>query len=506
VQNRRNSIITDLSRIKYEAERFLINGAFDLFEEARFLANLEPHCCSTEVAYNKLILSCWGEDWSRSWRVTGCETGENILRLHCTKQMGRRTCIVEWQRGQMAGDISANRAQFTEKIAAMIEANLSGVMVERGTTQRDDYRHLTGVHTRLILKERNATIAGIAIGQHESPAHIEATLSAGIIWLHELRDRGARIKQLLIFLPKSGALTIACRLVYIRLEGVQIKLYEIDEEERSLMPLEPFDQADLADKLQRAAHRADWSLGQNESPAVKNLLAEVKQLAPDAIDEYRRGGWLYLSIRGLTFARISTRQAKVEFGLERPRIKLNEENRSDFEALLLRLNERRRAGNTDRRDELFRQQPERWLEAALCKEVTAIEPLLDGRFAYRQVPAYRGEERSYIDVLTATRSGRLVVIELKVSEDAEFPFQGLDYWSRVDWHKQRGDFQKRGYFDGLRPTDEAPLLYLVAPLFRFHATTKMLAAAISSTIPVYRIGINEDWRTGIRVLLHERLN
>ena len=135
-----------------------------------------------------------------------------------------------------------------------------------------------------------------------------------------------------------------------------------------------------------------------------------------------------------------------------------------------------------------------------------LDPLLDARFAYRQVPAYRGEERSFIDVLTATSNGRLVVIELKVSEDAEFPFQGLDYWSRVDWHRRRGDFQRRGYFEGLALTDEAPLLYLVAPLFRLHATTKMLASAISSKIPVFRIGINDDWRSAIRVLLHERLN
>jgi hypothetical protein len=50
------------------------------------------------------------------------------------------------------------------------------------------------------------------------------------------------------------------------------------------------------------------------------------------------------------------------------------------------------------------------------------------------------------------------------------------------------------------------MIYLVAPLFRFHATTRLIAGSISDRAPVYRIGINEDWRAGVRVLLSERLN
>ena len=506
MQNRQNVIVRDLGLIKYEVERFVLDGAFDLYEEERLISTIEPDCLSLEIVYNKLILSCWGAGWSRSWRVTGGEIAANFIHLHCTKQMGRTACVVELRRGQRSVDAAASRSQFSARIGAVIEANLPKITVERVITQRDDYRHLSGIHTRLMLNERHTTIAGIAIGANESQTHIDTTLSAGIIWLNELRDRGTRVNQLMIFLPHGCAFTIACRLVYARLQGVDIRLYEIDEERQAVSPLAAFDQADLTVKLQRAAQRADWSQEQNSSPQLKTVLEEVKQLAPGVIDEHKRGGWLYLSIRGLTFARISTKQVKIEFGLERPRSKLTAENRTDFDALLRRIHERRRAENSNRSDELFRLQPERWLESLLCNNVSAIDALLDARFAYRQVPAYRGEERSFIDVLTVTRAGRLVVIELKVSEDAEFPFQGLDYWSRVDWHRRRGDFQKRGYFDGVQLTDEAPLLYLVAPLFRFHATTKLLAGSLSSHIPVYRIGINEDWRSGIKVLLHERLN
>src|SRR5262249_55134983 len=152
--------------------------------------------------------------------------------------------------------------------------NLPGITVERLTLRRDDYRHLSGVHTRLILKERQATIAAVAIGQIELPAHIDATLSAGIIWLNELRNRGRRVNQLMIFLPSGCALPIACRLVYVHLEGVTIRLYEIDEEQRRLTPVVPFDQADLADKLQQASRRADWSQHLNKSLILKERLTQ----------------------------------------------------------------------------------------------------------------------------------------------------------------------------------------------------------------------------------------
>jgi hypothetical protein len=167
---------------------------------------------------------------------------------------------------------------------------------------------------------------------------------------------------------------------------------------------------------------------------------------------------------------------------------------------------KRDAGSDFRNDPIFRSQSERWLESITRRDVSVIDASLDGRYSYSQVPAYRGQQRSYIDLLAVTREGRLVVIELKVAEDSEFPFQGLDYWLRVEWHRLRDDFLRRGYFKGVTLADAAPMIYLVAPLFRFHATTRLIAGSISDRAPVYRIGINEDWRAGVRVLLSERLN
>ena len=505
--NRANRFKTeDGSRIKYELERFFIGGAFDLCEDERLVARLEPVCCIVEISYGKLVLSCWNEAWSHSWRVVGCEALDQSLRLFCTKQMGRVQCVLVLRRGQAKENAAESRAEFLNKIATLIEANLADFQVEQAVLARHDSRHLSGVHTRLIIKERGNTIAAVAAGEGETQDYIDASLSEALIWLEELRGRGRKVNRLALFVPSGKASTIACRLTCVKMAGVKISLYEVDEALKNIRPVAAFDQADLSDKLKRASHRAEWSKPGAPSCETVGLLNRAKQLAPHALETCQRSGWIYLSIRGLTFARISLNKASVEFGLNRPRKKLDDSNRAELDDLISLIYTERKADSQNRGDPIFRSQAERWLEAIIRNDVSVIDPTLDGRFVYSQVPAYRGEQRSFIDLLTTTQSGRLVVIELKVSEDAEFPFQGLDYWMRIDWHRRRGDFERRGYFKGLTLTDEPPLIYLVAPLFRFHATTKFLAGKISHQAPVYRIGINEDWRRQLRVLVSERLN
>ncbi len=504
---RQNKTITDdAMRIKYETERFFADGAFDLYEDVRFIATLEPQCCEVEVIYGKAVLSCWGDGWARSWRIVACNLMADALQFHCTKQLGQVKCVLEFRRGDISSKASVSGLEFARKIASLIETTFPTIKMKQMFTTRDDSRHLSGVYTRLMLNEQRNPIAAVAIGEVELQTQIDATLSAGLIWLEELRCRGVPVKRLMLFVPKGRAFTIACRLVYVQLEGLTISLFEIDEQQRAITPVTAFAQADLIDNLKGAARQARWSQEKSRSADLARLIDDLNSRVANAIDTQERNGWIDLSIRGLSFARISTRQMKVEFGLQAPRKKLTNENRCEFEALILAIVKNRTADVNSRNHEMFRLQAERWLEALIRSDISTIDPTLDSRFVYSQVPAYRGEQRSFIDLLTATRAGRLVVMELKVSEDGELPFQGLDYWIRIDWHRKRGDFERRGYFRGLKLLDAPPLLYLVAPLFRFHATTKLIAGAISSRVPVYRIGINEDWRSKVRVLLSERLN
>jgi len=191
------------------------------------------------------------------------------------------------------------------------------------------------------------------------------------------------------------------------------------------------------------------------------------------------------------------------FGLGAEERVLAGANFANLERLVRSIGEARHAeGPRDNR--FWRLHPERWLESLVVKNICALNDGLDRRWCYSQVPAFSASDRAMIDVLTATRTGRLAVVELKADEDIHLPLQGIDYWSRVAWHHARGEFQKFGYFAGRELSAESPLLMMVAPSLRVHPATDTLLRYISPEIEWVLLGIDERWREKLRVVFTKR--
>lgn len=138
--------------------------------------------------------------------------------------------------------------------------------------------------------------------------------------------------------------------------------------------------------------------------------------------------------------------------------------------------------------------PEGRLEMAIRANVTAIDGTLLAAPVYGQVPAFAGRDRGILDLLAVDSTGRLAVLELKASEDIHLPIQALDYWMRVAWHAERGDFERFGYFPGVRLLPVPPRLLLVSPALHFHPTTEAVLRFFSPSIEVERVGIATEWR------------
>jgi hypothetical protein len=183
--------------------------------------------------------------------------------------------------------------------------------------------------------------------------------------------------------------------------------------------------------------------------------------------------------------------------------RLDDGNAAEFARLVRSIGEvRHPQGPRDHM--LWRLHPERWLESLVIKDVSALDERLDAACVYSQVPAFSASDRAMIDVLTTTRQGRMAILELKAEEDIHLPLQGLDYWSRVEWHRERGEFQRFGYFQGRELTYEPPLLFLVAPALHVHPTTDILLRYVSTEVPWEVVGIDERWREGVRVVFRKR--
>ena len=118
--NRTVTVAEDLSQVRYELELFLVGGEFDLSENERLVATIQGGRATVDLSYNKLILSCWGEEWSRSWRIVDCTVRGESLLLQCTKQMGLSRCVVELRRGAAREAAVLSRAEYASKLASMI--------------------------------------------------------------------------------------------------------------------------------------------------------------------------------------------------------------------------------------------------------------------------------------------------------------------------------------------------------------------------------------------------
>jgi hypothetical protein len=209
--------------------------------------------------------------------------------------------------------------------------------------------------------------------------------------------------------------------------------------------------------------------------------------------------------RGLEFARYEAGvlRAVDDFGNASPVTERPERIGQLTTKRLDELRQFRRPEASDTRHPLYRAQAERWLESLIAEDPARIDPRMDPRHLYSQVPAFSFTDRAVLDLLGATRDGRLVVMELKVDEDLQLLPQALDYWLRVRWHRERGDLESLGYFPGLPLADRPPLLYLVAPGLRFHPATETLLRFVSREVEVIRVGLNETWRQGVRVLFRQ---
>jgi hypothetical protein len=272
-------------------------------------------------------------------------------------------------------------------------------------------------------------------------------------------------------------------MAHLRRDVAQWRLCELDERSGEAQELDCRDSGNIATRL---VHCPDEAAVRER---FGEAIARMEGLAPQAEAAVLATSEIAFRLRGLEFAR--ARVAPVEgwfrtgveivFGVGPEETVLDDENEPRFAEMVRWVDQARQAG-CGSQEPLWRMCPERWLESMVVRDVGALDARLDGRCVYSQVPAFSASDRAMIDVLAATREGRLAVVELKADEDIHLPLQGLDYWSRVRWHQQRGEFQKFGYFAGRELSAEPPLLVLVAPALHIHPTTDTLLRYLAPEI------------------------
>ncbi|MBI4445547.1 MAG: hypothetical protein HY645_06505 [Acidobacteria bacterium] len=228
---------------------------------------------------------------------------------------------------------------------------------------------------------------------------------------------------------------------------------------------------------------------------VPAALQEIKAHFPTLQLTFRRGRWELCHL-GLQVAwQCSGDSCCYEFENPKPFQNLSREVIRSVETIL----HLRRFPPPAMEHPCYKCLPERWLESLILENPKLIHVDFEGP-VFPQVPSKLDGSRRILDLLAVTSNGRLAVIELKVEKSLDIIFQGLEYWERVRHHLRQGDFTREGYFEGRPLSREDPLLYLVCPLFEFHVTMRTIRGLIRCRNVIQCVGINTDWRNGLRVL------
>jgi hypothetical protein len=498
-----------------------------LLESGKLLFDFRLAHYSVNAEHGRCMAHFWSEERNLIRQIVSFTERKGVLRLSVLRMGQARPQTLELvpnRERRQPSERDATRTKYLALLQRVLERQFPEYKVAALRTAMDLERSFGPAYARGLQVRGTGAWAVIAVNAEESPAIIHGILTLGILWLHHCREHppqrsGVRVVEgLRIVVPAGMGAVTAARLAWLNAKAARWELYELDERSEDMWQRE----ADSAGNLQVDwLHAPDAALARERFSAAIETVQQMLPAPQRAQMEIavRGGGEVAFLWHGLEFARARTalaansfsRSIEITFGAGAHTTQLTDANAEDLRALLRQLASRRHAGG-DKRDTLYRMQPERWLESRLRATLDALDLQLDPQPVYAQVPAFSGAEHSLLDLLAVRRDGRLAVVELKASEDLHLALQALDYWMRVRQHCTPGaagaesELQRRGYFPGKILQPVPPLLYLAAPALRIHPATETVLRYFSPQVEWTLAALDERWREQVRTVYRKRSN
>jgi hypothetical protein len=493
-------------------------------EDGKVIFDMRDAKYSLATEHGRCMLHLWSEDRNLVRRVSGTTLRNSVLKLSThrfgqTKPQTLELVVDRDRRTPLSRE--ATRVKYLRVLERVLLRHFPEWKPEGFRTAMDLEKSFGPAYARGSMVQGQKAWAVIAVNDEEPQATVDGILTLGILWLHHCREsgNGRRVYQgLKLVVPRGMATLTLSRMAWLNENISHWELWELDQTGEELGQRDAADHGNLATKLVRTPSQS------SAKERFGDSAAKVMALLPEAMCEVveqrvSNGTEMVFLLHGLEFARVRMAYAgnsfnslqEITFGAGANETLLTAENEDELRELVARLFERR-AASGDKRDPLYRMQPERWLESMLRRDVEPLDARLSQAHVYTQVPAFAGGDRGMLDLLGVTNDGRLAVIELKADEDLHLALQGLDYWVRVRWHHLQnpdhvsglGEFQRHGYFGGVWLSQESPRLYLVAPALRVHPATEVVLRYLSPRVEWVLVALDERWRTKVKVVWRKR--
>ena len=487
-----------------------------VLEDGRVLFEMQTARYALSAEHGRCVLHLWSEDRNLVRTVSGLEGRKNVLRIE-TRRFGQ----AKPQALQLVPDrdtrTPTTREATRKKYLRLLERVMTRAFPDftlDSLGNAMDLEHSFGpAYARGALVRGSKAWAVIAVNTEETQATIDGALTLGILWLAYCRERsgGRRVFEgLKVIVPAGAAAVTRGRMAWLNPALAKWELYELDERCETLESAHIGDEGNLDIRLvhnfsqERTLERSQTAIDRVVGLLPEGMKAhtEIRPLSSTEIS-FRLHGLEFARIRHGVAAGSFARQDTITFGAGANETPLTDEAEDLFRELMQRVYDGRFAGGSVR-NPLYRLQPERWLESELRQGLAELEPSIREDFVYVQVPAFAGGDRGMIDLLSVTRSGRLLVLELKANEDLHLPLQGLDYWLRVRQVHAAGELQKHGYFPGVELSSDPPMLMLVAPALRIHPANETVLRYFKPEVGWSLIALDEHWRQRRRVIFRKR--
>jgi len=453
--------------------------------------SLLEHRYSLEIRSGRVGLEVWDEERCFARRISAIERlSSGMLDCQVERFAGKpgKLTLLDLDRPHtIRRSALAGRHHFAEKFRRILYRQFPGWCVSQLSTGLDLQRSLSSVFPRARLERADQIIAAVAC---PAPPDEAALLTYALLWHNHLchHAEGAR-PQLCLFLPEESGTLTAQRLRWLAPDMLHYRLFLFNEH-GSAGEVDPRDLGNLETSVS-----ARYAVPEISSH-IRELLDRIQSLEGVGICAEGNGG-LSISCRGLEFARVEN--GLIQLGLQDRRV-LDPSQNVELEQFAAQISALcASSGNAQSAMPAY---PERWFESIVRSHLSLIDADLLVQPLHGQVLSFAAIDRDLIDLLGVTSSGRLAVLELKVSEDIHLPIQALDYWMRIRWHAERNELAH--LFPGIELDQRPPKLLLIAPAFSFHPATDTLMRYFSPAILVERVGVNTAWQKELKVVLRLR--
>ncbi|MGH9959945.1 MAG: hypothetical protein ACREBC_22950, partial [Pyrinomonadaceae bacterium] len=188
------------------------------------------------VSHERLILSCWTDKGTRTWRIRSWEwTGDKLL-LEASRRMGAERPVIELvpraSAKAIGATVKAARQARCDQLAQLVCNFQTGAKIERATLSPGIRRGQPGRFARILLRLKHERIAVTASVASSRASEVDAFLSGALLWFTRMgeRVRPPFIQQLCLVVESETTKLLVRRIALLRDSfRTAIRIYEIDE-------------------------------------------------------------------------------------------------------------------------------------------------------------------------------------------------------------------------------------------------------------------------------------